>query len=212
MALSLPVRIQGQYPDGEPWEEMTTTSDASFGGASVGLRRLVLRGQALHLSLPLPKRFRTHDFSAPTYRVYAVVCSVKPNGEVGIRFLGKEPPGGYGRNGCGLFLAPPTAASAGPSERRAGPRRDGIFFFVLKPGSDGDRREEATVADNIGAGGARVKTTQPFARGEIVEVEEPGGSFRARAAVRHAYLGPDAVGRLNLMFLDEQVPDRLLSE
>jgi hypothetical protein len=212
MSLALPVRIQGQYPDGEPWEEMTTTSDASFGGASVGLRRLVLRGQALHLSLPLPKRFRTHDFTASSYRVYAVVCSVKPNGEVGIRFLGKEPPGGYARNGTGLFLTPPTAAAAATTDRRAGPRRDGVFFFVLKPSSDGARREETTVADNLGAGGARVKTTQPFAQGEIVEVEEAGGSFRTRAAVRHTYVGPDAVCRLNLMFLDEQAPDRLLAE
>jgi hypothetical protein len=212
MALSLPVRIQGQYPDGEPWEEVTTTSDASFGGASVGLRRVVLRGQALHLSLPLPRRFRTHDFGAPTYRVYAVVCSVKANGEVGIRFLAREPAGGYARNDAGLFLTPPTAAAPGLSERRAAPRRDGIFFFVLKPSSDGPRREEATVADNIGAGGARVKTTQPFAQGEVLEVFEPGGAFRTRAAVRHAYVGPDAVGRLNLMFLDEEAPDRLLSE
>jgi hypothetical protein len=209
MALSLPVRIQGQYPDGEPWEEVTTTSDASFGGASVGLRRVVLRGQALHVSLP--RRFRTHDFGAPTYRVYAVVCSVKANGEVGIRFLAREP-GGYARNEAGLFLTPPTAAASGLSERRAAPRRDGIFFFVLKPSSDGPRREEATVADNIGAGGARVKTTQPFAQGEVLEVFEPGGAFRTRAAVRHAYVGPDAVGRLNLMFLDEEAPDRLLSQ
>ena len=212
MTLSLPVRVQGQYPDGEPWEEMTSTSDTSFGGASVGLRRVVLRGQALHLSLPLPKRFRTHDFSAPSYRVYAVVCAVKPNGEVGIRFLGKEPPGGYARTGAGLFLTPPTAAAVGPSERRAAPRRDGVFFFVLKPTSDRNLREEATVADNIGAGGARVKTTQPFAAGEIIEVEEPGGSFRTRAAVRHAYVGADAVGRLNLMFLDGQALERLLFE
>lgn len=211
MALSLPVRIQGQYPDGQPWEEMTTTSDTSFGGASLGLRRLVLRGQALHLSLPLPKRFRTHDFSAPSYRVYAVVCSVKANGEVGIRFLGKEPPGGYARNGAGLFLTPPTAAAA-TGERRAGPRRDGVFFFVLKPSSDDGRRQETTVADNLSPGGARVKTTQPFAQGEIVELEEPGGAFRTRAAVRNAYVGPDAVARLNLMFLDETAPDRLLSE
>jgi len=168
MALSLPVRIQGQYPDGQPWEEMATTSDASFGGASLGLRRLVLRGQALHLSLPLPKRFRTHEFSAPSYRVYAVAA-------------------------------------------RCGPALAGVFFFVLKPSSDGGRKEESTVADNLGAGGARVKTTQPFAQGEIIEVEEPGGAFRTRASVRNAYVGPDAVGRLNLMFLDETAPDRLLS-
>lgn len=208
MMLSLPVRIQGQYPDGEPWEEMTTTSDASVGGTSASLGRMVLRGQALYLSLPLPRRFRMHDMSSPSYRVYAIVCSVKPGGEVGLRFLGKDPPGGYLRNNAGLFLTPPTAPAA--SDRRAAPRQDGVFFFVLKPTSDGDRREEAIVADNLGAGGARVKTTQPFAMGEVVEVAEAGGAFRTRAAVRHSYVGEDSVWRLHLMFLDEQAPARLL--
>jgi PilZ domain len=212
MNLSLPVRIQGQYPDGEPWEEMTTTSDASSGGASVTLGRVVLRGQAVHLSLPLPKRFRTHDLSAPSYRVYAVVCSMKPNGEVGIRFLGKEPPGGYARNGTGLFLTPPIEPAAASVDRRSAPRREGVFFFVLKPSTDGHRREETTVADNLGAGGAQLKTTQPFAQGEVVEVAEPSGPFRTRAAVRHSYVGADSVWRLNLMFLDEQAPDRLLEQ
>ena len=57
MSLSLPVRVQGQYPDGATWEDITSTSDASVGGASIKLSRTVLRGQALFLSLPLPKRF-----------------------------------------------------------------------------------------------------------------------------------------------------------
>ena len=208
MTLSLPVRIQGQYPDGEPWEEMTTTSDASLGGASAGLGRMVLRGQAVYLSLPLPRRFRMHDMSSPSYRVYAVVCSVKSGGEVGLRFLGKDPPSGYVRNGAGLFLTPPSASAA--SDRRAAPRKDGVFFFVLRPAGDGDRREETIVADNLGAGGARVKTTQPFARGEVVEVVEAGGAFKTRAAVRQSYVGEDSVWRLHLMFLDEQAPSRLL--
>src|SRR5437899_7425731 len=81
MSLALPVRVQGQYPDGVAWEEMTTTSVASAGGASLRLGRAVLLGQAVHLSLPLPRRFRAFDLSAPAYRVYAVVCSVGPDGE-----------------------------------------------------------------------------------------------------------------------------------
>src|SRR3990170_2312156 len=80
MNLALPVRVQGQYPDGVTWEDMTSTSDASEGGASVKLSRAVLRGQALFLSLPLPKRYRVFDLTSPTYRVYAVVCSIKPGG------------------------------------------------------------------------------------------------------------------------------------
>jgi len=208
--VSLPVRVEGQYPDGETWDETTTTSVASASGAALPLTHTVLFGQALYLSLPLPKRFRTFDLGSPTYRVYAVVASVSPSGEVGLRFLGKDPPGDYTRNRAGLFLTPPTEPPA--PERRSARRRDGTFFFVLKPRGDrGERQEEATVADNLGAGGARVLTTQFFARGEVLEVEEAGGPFRTRAAVRNAYIGEDALWRLNLMFLDEQAPERLLA-
>jgi len=209
-SVALPARVQGQYPDGAIWDEMTTTMDASAGGVAVSLRHTVLIGQALHVALPLPKRFRAFDLAAPAYRVYAAVAAVGTGGAVGLRFIGKGPPGGYTRNGAGLFLNPPTLASA--PERRAAPRRDGIFFFVLKPsGPPGDRQEEATVADNLGAGGARVMTTQVFAKGEVLEVEEAGGPFRTRAAVRNAYVGEDSVWRLNLMFLDAQAPARLLA-
>lgn len=209
MALALPVRVQGQYPDGVTWEDMTSTSDASVGGASVKLSRTVLRGQALFLSLPLPKRYRAFDHASPTYRVYAVVTSVKPGGELGLRFLGKNPPGGYRRNDAGLFLSPPISPPT--SDRRAAPRTDGIFFFVLKPTDErGALREETTIADNLGPGGARIKTTQPFANGEIIEVREAGGSFLTRASVRNAYMGGDQVWRLNLMFLDGPAPDYLI--
>jgi len=211
MRLNLPVRVQGQYPDGETWEDMTSTSDASMGGASVKLSRTVLRGQAVFLSLPLPKRYRSFDPITPTYRVYAVVCSVKPGGELGLRFLGKNPPGGYRRNDSGLFLSPPVSPPT--AERRAAPRRDGVFFFILKPYDDrGSRGEETTVADNLGPGGARVVTTQLFAHGEVLEVREAGGSFTTRATVRNAYVGEDSVWRLNLMFLDAPAPAYLIGQ
>jgi len=207
----VPVRVQGQYSYGATWEEMTSTSVASASGVAISLSHTVLLGQALHLALPLPRRFRSFDVTAPTYRVYAVVAWADATRTVGLRFLGKSPPGGYTRNESGLFLNPPTTPPA--PERRAAPRRDGVFFFVLKPrGQHGDRQEEATVADNLGAGGARVMTTQFFAKGEVLEVEEAGGPFRTRAAVRNAYVGDDAVWRLNLMFLDAQAPARLLAE
>jgi len=209
MNLALPVRVQGQYPGGVTWEVMTNTSVASAGGTSLRLGRAVLLGQALHLSLPLPRRFRAFDLSTPAYRIYAVVSSVGGDGEVGLRFLGKDPPAGYARNEAGLFLKPPTTPPV--AERRAGVRRDGVFFFVLKPKSNrGERQEEATVADNLGIGGARMMTTQFFAKGEVLDVEEAGGPFRTRATVRNAYVGEDSVWRLNLMFLDAETPARLL--
>ena len=211
MTLTLPVRVQGQYPDGVTWEDMSSTSDASVGGASVKLTRTVLRGQALFLSLPLPKRYRSFDLTAPSYRVYAVVCSVKPGGDVGLRFLGKNPPGGYRRNDAGLFLSPPISPPT--SDRRAAPRKEGVFFFVLKPTDDrGALREETTVADNLGPGGARIKTTQVFANGEIIEVREAGGTFITRASVQNAYVGEDSVWRINLMFLDAPAPAHLIAQ
>jgi hypothetical protein len=209
--LALPVSVHGQYPDGTAWEEDTTTSVASASGAAMHLGRAVRPGQALHISLPLPKRFRAFDHGAPVYRVYAVVCSVGRGGEVGVSFLGKEAPAGYGQGDDGLYLTPPAEPSS--PERRTAPRRDGMFFFVLKPRSNhGERQEEATMADNLGVGGARVMTTQFFAKNEVVDVEEAGGPFRTRATVRNAYMGQDAVWRLNLMFLDAQTPERLLSQ
>ena len=99
MSLTLPVRVQGQYPDGATWEDMTQHL-RRLRGRRVGEARRApcCAGQALFLSLPLPKRYRAFDLTSPTYRVYAVVCSVKPGGELGLRFLGKNPPGGYRRN------------------------------------------------------------------------------------------------------------------
>jgi hypothetical protein len=210
-SLALPVSVHGEDADGAAWEERTTTSVASAGGAAMRLGRAVRLGQALHVSLPLPRRFRTVDLGVKECRFYAVVCSVGPAGEVGVSFLGKDPPPGYTRNGAGLYLTPPKAVPG--AERRSAPRHDGVFFFVLKPRGDrGERQEEATVADNLGAGGARVMTTQFFALGEVLDVEEAGGPFRTRAAVRNAYVGEDAVWRLNLMFLDAQAPERLLAQ
>jgi hypothetical protein len=212
LSLSLPVRVSGQYPDGVTWEEMTTTSDASAGGASVKLTRTVLRGQAVFLALPLPKRYRTFDLTSPSYRLYAVVTSVKEGGEVGLRFLGRHPPGGYRRNDSGLFLSPPVMAVPAEIERRSGPRKKGVFFFVLKPRDDEGRREEATVADNLGTGGAQLKTTQVFANGEIIDLQEAGGTFKTRASVMNAYVADDGVWRLNVTFLDGPAPGRLLEQ
>jgi hypothetical protein len=50
------------------------------------------------------------------------------------------------------------------------------------------------------------------AKGEVVVVEElGGGDFRSRAEIRNVYIGKDNVPRLNLMFLDGEAPDRLVS-
>jgi hypothetical protein len=200
MSLRLPVRAQGYDPDGSPWVEMTTSADASLGGAAVELQHPVRVGQVVQLQMPLPRRFRVSDPLSPAYRVYAVVRSRQPDGRTGFRFLAEEPP---------------RAAVPALVERRRGERREGPFLLVVRciaPDGELDaRRGEATVADNLGPGGARLKTSLSLARGDVVWVAEVGGPFRTRAEVRNVAAGRDGVARAGVMFLDGQTPERILA-
>ena len=59
------------------WEELSTTTDVSSGGACFPLAHEVELGQVLLLSLALPKRLRQYDLSDATYRVYSLVRGVR---------------------------------------------------------------------------------------------------------------------------------------
>jgi PilZ domain-containing protein len=213
MHLSLPVRVQGHDSSGAPWEEMTSVRDACPAGVALTLRHAIARGQVLQLTLPLPKRFRGYDLTEPSYRIFGLVRSVNAEtgvARVGVMFLGRHPPKGYEHNPGGLFLLPSDAPPA-PAERRRLPRLE-VFVNLrvrrLVPAAG--LREEQTIAENIGKGGARVLTSLEVSKGEVVEVEEVGGPFRARAEVRNVYVGPDHIPRLNLCFLDAEAPAHLV--
>ena len=215
MALTMPVRVQGHDTAGASWEEMASVRDASPSGVALSLRHHIIRGQVLLLTLPLPKRFRRYDLGDASYRIYGLVRSVHPDSggptRVGVMFLGRNPPRGFDRNPGGLYLLP-TDAPPAPSERRRAPRLDVYVNMRLRRLVDdgSGRREEQTIAENIGKNGARVLTSLGIAKGEVVEVQEIGGSFRARAEVRNAYVGDDHIPRLNLCFLDAEAPARLI--
>jgi hypothetical protein len=216
MSLVMPVRVQGHdSTTGGAWEEMASVRDASPGGVAITLKHPVSRGEVLFLTLPLPKRFRRYDETEVSYRVWGLVRDVSREtgaARVGVMFLGKHPPRGYDRNRGGLFLLPSDAppATARPERRRC-PRLDIFVNVHLRLLHNGDgAREEQTIAENIGKGGARVLTSLRVARGEVLEVQEVGGTFRTRAEVRNVYVGPDNIPRLNLCFLDAQAPAHLV--
>lgn len=111
MPLTLPLRVQGHDPDGTPWEEMTSSADASFRGAAFKLKHRLEVHQALHLLLPLPKTFRRYDLSEHSYRTFALVRDVAPgtdSARVGVFFLGRHPPKDYDKNPGGGTSSPPT--------------------------------------------------------------------------------------------------------
>ena len=70
--------------------------------------------------------------------------------------------------------------------------------------------EELTVAENVSFGGACVYTSLPLRVGHIVQVQERGGAFEARAEVRDTYVGIDRIRRVSLSFLDGRGPAHLV--
>ncbi len=218
MGLNIAVRVQGHDANNDPWEEMTTSDDASHGGASFPLRHTLVSGQVLLLSLPLPKNFRQYAIADASYRAYALVRHVAKSGNVarvGVMFLGQKPPKGYELNPGGRFLLPtdPRPPASGQKERRKHQRLEVFLNLRLKrtDPATGQVQEETTVTENVSAGGARVRTGMAVSKGEVLMVEEVSGPFRTRAEIRNLYIGKDGIPRLNLSFLDGILPDRILS-
>ena len=211
--MKIPVRVQGRDGDGSTWEEMSSCEDASAGGVGLLLKRPVVLGQVLHLSLPLPQRFRQYDLTDPSYRTYTLVRNVRPGpgaARVGVVFLGKNPPRGAHALPGELYLMPgdPT-----PVERRKFQRCIARLSLRLaaEQAPGGVAVEERTVADDISQQGAQVRaTTLPVVKGAILHVEEIGGDFKTRAEVRNISIGTDGHPRLSLLFLDSPTPERLL--
>jgi hypothetical protein len=214
MALTIPVKVDGFDAEG-PWQEMTTSVDTSANGAAFTLRHPAQFGQVLLLSLPLPKRFRQYDLTDPSYHTYAVVRRVEPMKEravLGVMFLGKSPPRGFEKNPAGRYLLSQDQAPGTRAERRQHMRHELPYNLKLSRQDHGaGPQQEQTVAENLSKGGARVLTSLPVVKGEIVIVEEVGGPFRTRAEIRNIYIGKDKIPRLNLKFLDDEAPDRLIA-
>lgn len=216
MSLSVTVRVQAHDPDGTPWEEMTATDDASYGGASFPLKHPHGVGQVLSLSLPLPRNFRRYDLTETSYKIFALVRNTRAGSEgehvAGVMFIGRVPPKGYDVRPGGRYRLPddPKTGPVAGAERR---RHERLQLFVnlrLRRVGISGTLEEQTVTENVCRGGARVFTTLPVSRGETLTVTDLADKVAAEALVRNVFVGPDRVTRLNLQFPDAAGFDRLL--
>jgi hypothetical protein len=217
IGLSIPVRVKGNDPDGAPWEEMTTTADASYYGTSFLLRHAASVGQVLQLSLPLPQKYRQYALAEASYQTYALIRNTRPGPDqsriAGVMFL-KGPPKGWAEAPGGQFRLPtdPRPQSTSRGERRRYERVPlAVNLRVRRSDPAAGVQEEQTVTENVGRGGARVPTTLPVAKGEKVIVSDLSRSVSAEAVIRNVYIGTDHVPRLNLCFPDPAGLERLLS-
>ncbi len=105
--------------------------------------------------------------------------------------------------------APAATATPGPERRHS--RLTIAVEIALRRLHAEDSKEERTVADNIGRGGARVLTSMTDLRpGDRVALREIGGDFATDAIVRASFVGGDGIPRLGLEFVGNTAPDRLV--
>lgn len=195
VGMRVPIQVEGHDSSGKTWEETTRSLDVSQSGIAFVVKRSVQVGDVLHLTLPLPRRFRAYDLTKMSYKTYALVVStakVAAGTRVGAALLGKEaPPAQAERPGAGVV-----------GERRRGKR--GKLLLKVHLGfdlEDGKVRRETTLLEDFSAHGAKVQSKFDAPVGQTLEIDESEGSFCVRAEVRGGYVGADGVRRLRLRFL-----------
>ena len=206
----LPVRLRvhgGHEPGATPWEEVTTTQDASAGGVSFLVEHAVSVGDVLRLQLlpPLPASLGPLELKGPSLPVYAVVRSTifdSRGRRVGVKFFS-------GVDGLMPSAAP--VPPLGTDDRRSRQRyMTAVHFLVQSVDGAGSVRAEAlTVAENISEGGAQLLGPLPVSRGERVVVWEAGGRFVNLAEVKNVFVEEGGLRRMNVVFLDGRGPDHL---
>lgn len=205
-----PVRVRvhgGHEPGGVPWEETTTTRDASPGGASFLVDHALAVGEVIRLQVlpPLPEAMGPCHLTEPSRPVYAIVRSsiLDSRGRrVGVKFFDDLE---------GLMPAAAPLPPLGTDDRRVGERYlTSAHFVARRVDESGEILTEAlTVAENVSGGGAQLLAPMYAARGDTLLLHEAGGSFASRAEVRNAFVDDDGLRRLNVMFLDGRSPAHL---
>ena len=187
LGLAIPLRVQGFLPDKCTWEEFSTTTDVSSGGACFPLVHEVDLGQVLLLSFALPKRLRQYDLNEVTYRIYTLVRGVRRRSDrprIGVMFFGKFPPRGFDDRPSARYLLPSDSVPYAPAPqglREGFTPPGGIEAIVKQPSPEetiafGDVPELAAAAAAAAAGVPPAPTATPVP-------PPPPSSGRVRAGV-----------------------------
>ena len=116
---------------------------------------------------------------------------------------------GFDENRGGRFLLPTDPQPAAPTRRY--PRHDlllGARLLRLNA-VEGGPAQELTVTDDIGRGGAKVRTALPIAKGELIDLEAVDRTFLMHAMVRNVTTGNDHVLRLHVEFVEALAAERV---
>src|SRR4026208_1954082 len=107
LELKLPVRVQCRETSDFEWMEVTRLTNVTPFGAGFTLQRPIEKGRLVHMTIPMPRQLRVFDHVEDRYKVWALVRYVRPietadgkapQFEVGVAFVGKQPPRSYEAN------------------------------------------------------------------------------------------------------------------
>jgi hypothetical protein len=229
LELKLPVRVRFRETLEFEWTEITRLTDVTPFGAGFTLKRPIEKGRMLHMTIPMPRQLRLFDHAEDQYRVWALVRHLKPIVagdkpsifEVGVAFVGKQPPRSYlgnptqryevGQVTAAEALAPIaewTPVDIASSDKRQ-QSRHGIPVDILIETLNEDGKVEAsehTVTENISKQGAAVYTSLNLTVGRIIRLTSQQFKLTTFAAVRATSMGPTGVSRIHVEFIEREWP------
>ena len=228
LELKLPVRVRCRETTDLEWTEITRLIDVTPFGAGFTLKRPVEKGRLLHMTIPMPRQLRVFDHVEDQYRIWALVRYVRQISaegtaqqfEVGVAFIGKQPPRSYEENPARRYeignLTPgqlhavedwvPMELEA--SDKRMQTRHNIPVDMLIETFKENGEVEssEQTVTENISQKGAAVYTTLDLPPGRFVRLTSEQFKISVYAAVRGHSLGPAGVPRIHVEFIDREWP------
>lgn len=229
LELKLPVRVRCRETLDMDWSEVTRLIDVTPFGAGFTLKRPIEKGRLLHMTIPMPRQLRVFDHVEDQYRVWALVRYVKPLAtadgelpqfEVGVAFVGKQPPRSYEANPSqryevGLSNADELAKVAewlptelDSTDKRIGTRHnipvDMLIEILNQEGVV--EASEHTVTENISPQGAAILTTLSLPIGRFIRLSSEQFKLSVYAAVRGTSMGQAGIPRIHVQFIDREWP------
>ncbi|HEV2883980.1 MAG TPA: hypothetical protein VGW36_03930 [Pyrinomonadaceae bacterium] len=229
LELRLPVRVRCRETPEFEWTEITRLIDVTPFGAGFTLKRPIEKGRLLHMTIPMPRQLRVFDHVEDQYRVWALVRYVKPRPvegsesvqfEVGVAFVGKQPPRSYGEDPSRRYeiggASPelmavtddylPTEMTS--SDKRTQTRHNIPVDMTIETFNEKGEVEksEQTVTENISTKGAAIYSTLGLQPGRFLRVTSEQYRLCVFAAVRGVSMGPAGIPRIHIEFLDREWP------
>ena len=221
---SLYTVVKVKESDDDSWKEVADTISISATGAGFYLKRECQVGSLVSLMMPLPVHLRCHDHDKELYRVwglvqhcYRVTTDERTGFQVGVAFIGKNPPASYnenplqnyricGMNSDGLWRVE-EAKSAFKVRKHVRFRKHVDHYLALLDGKQRTVGGERTVTQNISKSGAAVYTTLDIDVGERVKFICEQYNFSGLAVVCNRQdAQSDEPARLHLQFVENTFP------